>query len=247
MADSVWQYVSSPPLTVGEIHVWKALVPGDCSDTALIKPCLSADEMSCASRFHHARDRRRFIAARSQLRLLLGQYLGRAPEAIRFHYNDFGKPFVPDSAGLGFNVSHAGDLVLYAFARKAEIGVDVEPIRDDFPVEDIARHYFPPAEVAVLDGLPDHLKHRAFFDCWTRKEAYIKARGKGLSIPLDSFDVSLAPGEPARLLRIGDQAARTADWSLFDLRPAPGYAGALAIRGQNWRLSLWEFAPSFAL
>jgi 4'-phosphopantetheinyl transferase len=247
MADGIWQWTSSPPLKAGNVHVWKAVVAGDCSDVDWIKPCLSADEMSRASRFHHARDRRRYITGRSQLRLLLGHYLERAPEAIRFHYNDFGKPFVADSAGLAFNVSHAGDLVLYAFARQTDMGVDIELIRDDFPVEDIAHHYFSPAEVAVLDGLPDRLKHRAFFDCWTRKEAFIKARGKGLSIPLDSFDVSLAPGEAARLLRIRDEAGQPSDWSLFDLRPAPGCAGALAIRGQNWRLSLWEFAASFTL
>lgn len=245
-AEGAWQRDAAPALTSGAVHVCKAFWPDFMADLPRLESVLSADERSRASRFHQARDRQRFIVAHGLLRLLLGHYLTRPAAAIRFAHNAFGKPSVVDSGGLEFNLSHAGDLVLYAFACRTEIGVDVEVVQHDFPAADIAHDYFSPAEIAVLDSLPDNLKARAFFDCWTRKEAWIKARSQGLSIPLDSFDVAFAPDAPARLLATRGEPAEAGAWSLFDVPPAPGYAGALAIRGHGWRLALWECAPSAA-
>jgi 4'-phosphopantetheinyl transferase len=238
--DHVWQVALPTPLAVGHVHVWKAVLHNDSLNLETLQRLLSDEEIDRAYRFHHMRDRHRFIAARGQLRLLLSHYLDQPPQTIRFDYNIFGKPFVPEAKGLAFNLAHAGSMALYAFACHTEIGVDVEDLKADFPVADIARHYFSPVEIDVLRKLPHHLQTIAFFNCWTRKEAYIKARGEGLSIPLDSFDVSLAPGEPARLLAIRDYPTQAAEWSLVDLQPGNGYVGALVVRGGYWQVSLWD-------
>lgn len=247
MTDGVWRQSPAPLLQANAVHVWTASLAHDLSHLETLQGLLSAEEVNRAHRFHYARDRHRFIAGRGQLRMLLGHYLDQPPESIHFDYSAYGKPSVTNERGLTFNISHADDMALYAFAYQAEIGVDIEAIKMDFPVEDISQHYFSTTEIAVLSRLPDDLKHRAFFTCWTRKEAYIKARGEGLSIPLDSFDVSLTPGEPASLLVTRDQPTEAAEWSLFDLQPGPGYAGALAIRGHHWQLSLRDYTPSFDL
>ncbi len=247
MTEGIWRQTSPTRLQADAIHVWKASLAHDLSGLETLQGLLAADEVNRACRFHFARDRHRFIAGRGQLRILLGHYLGQPPESIHFDYSAYGKPCVRNEKGLHFNLSHAGDMALYAFAYQAEIGVDIEAIKTDFPVEDISQHYFSTTEISALSRLPDELKHRAFFTCWTRKEAYIKASGEGLSIPLDSFDVSLTPGEPASLLATRDQPTEADEWSLFDLQPGPGYAAALAIRGHHWQISLWDYPHLFDL
>jgi 4'-phosphopantetheinyl transferase len=142
---------------------------------------------------------------------------------------------------LSFNLTHSHQLALYAVTRRREIGVDLEYVRADFADEQIAERFFSPREVAALRTVPENLLKEAFFHCWTRKEAYVKAKGEGLSIPLDQFDVSLAPGEPALLLSTRDDPQEADRWSLQALFPGSGYVAALAVEGRTWRLKCWQW------
>jgi 4'-phosphopantetheinyl transferase len=208
-----------------------------------LRHTLAADELERAERFHFEKDRQHFIAGRGLLRLILGHYLDTTPSQLRFHYSDYGKPALvlsPRQAPLNFNVSHSYGLALYAVTLGREVGLDVEKIRSDLEYEEIAERFFSPRESAVLLRLPTEVKPRAFFNCWTRKEAYIKARGEGLSLPLDQFDVSLAPGEPARLLDVRGDPQEASRWSLQALKPVSGYVAALAVEGSDWHLKCWQ-------
>jgi 4'-phosphopantetheinyl transferase len=195
---------------------------------------LSDAERAQADRFHFDSDRQRYILAHGVLRTILGNYLQTSPEDLRFDLNDFGKPSLAGGTAarhVQFNLSHSGDLVLVAVALDRAIGVDVELIRPELTGEDVARHYFSSREVADLRAVPAELRPYAFFTCWTRKEAYIKATGMGLSLPLDEFSVSLRPGEPARLIWAAGDAGAPQRWSLTALDPGDGYVGALAVDG----------------
>jgi 4'-phosphopantetheinyl transferase len=226
-------------MQVNEVHVWcTALNPGGAVVQDL-SGLLAPDERTRAERFRFQRDREHFIAARGQLRRILGGYLGRSPEELRFRYSPYGKPALTeewDPEEIQFNMSHSHAIVLYAIARGRRVGIDVEWIRPDFATEQIAERFFSAHEVAALRALPAADRPEAFFHCWTRKEAYIKARGEGLSLPLDQFDVSLAPGEPAALLRSRADPDEVARWRMCALTPPPGYAGALVVEGQDWHL-----------
>jgi 4'-phosphopantetheinyl transferase len=191
---------------------------------------LGIDERERASRFRFGKDRRRFIVRRGVLRSLLARRLGCAASAIRYSYNEFGKPSVPAS-DIRFNVSHSHSIALYAIADGVEVGCDIERVDSDLDIEAIAERFFAPQEISMLHSLPDHLRHAGFFNCWTRKEAYLKCRGCGLSEPPDSCVVSLAPGEPAALLAGADGV------SLSSLETAPGYRAALAIEGTHAEIS----------
>ncbi len=221
-------------LEAADVHVWAARLD-DLSEAALRSP-LSADERTRGGRFHFERDQRRFVAARGLLRVLLGQYLEADPAGLCFGYGPQGKPFLEEHGELRFNVSHSGGLALLAFARGREVGVDVEQERPLPEWEDIAGRYFSAWEVAELRRLRADERGPAFFRCWTRKEAFIKATGEGLSRPLDAFCVSLAPGEPARLRRVVGEPEALRRFRLEDLRPGPGFAGALAIEGEAKRI-----------
>jgi 4'-phosphopantetheinyl transferase len=221
-------------LDPGDVHVWIALL--DELDGAALRAPLSADERARGGRFHFERDRRRFVSARGLLRTLLGRYLEVDPATLGFGYGSRGKPFLAGCDELRFNVSHSAGLALLAFARGCELGVDIEQERPLPESEEIALRYFSAWEGAELRRLREDERGAAFFRCWTRKEAFIKATGDGLSRPLDAFDVSLAPGEPARLLRVlGEPEAPRRFW-LEDLRPASGFAGALAVEGEPKRV-----------
>ena len=204
---------------------------------------LAADERQRAERYIFQKDRTHFVVARGLLRVLLGCYLRQEPLHLRFIYGPHGKPALATDTGgvaLRFNVSHSHGLALYAITRGREVGVDAERIRPAVVQEKVAERFFSPREVAVLRALPTPLQARAFFACWTRKEAYIKATGDGLTLPLDQFDVSLAPGEPAALLRTAWDPKEAAHWALQDLAPAPGYRAAVAVAGHAWRLTCWD-------
>jgi 4'-phosphopantetheinyl transferase len=231
-------------LSDDEIHVWRARLEQPPSKIGDLLKTLAADERERAEKFRFQRDREHFIIARGALRAILGRYLGQRPEQLRFSYSPYGKPALAgpvQTAGLHFNVSHAGGLALYAFTRAKEIGLDIERLRDDFDCGQIAQHYFSRSEVSAFGALPAEMRNLAFFNCWTRKEAYIKAIGEGLSHPLDQFDVSLAPGEPAALLSAGNDPQEAARWSLRELAPGHGYVAALAVKGKDWRLSCWQW------
>jgi 4'-phosphopantetheinyl transferase len=204
---------------------------------------LNPEESERAARFHFEKDRAHFIVARGVLRTLLGLYLGSRPAELGFAYSPFGKPSLARETGVHpvrFNVSHSGALALYVFTRGREVGIDVEHARADFAGDDIATRFFSAREVAALRAVAPALRTEAFFNCWTRKEAYIKAIGEGLSHPLDTFAVTLAPGEPAALLHSAD-ASESSRWTLRELNPAPGYAAALAVEGRGWKLRCYDW------
>ncbi len=187
---------------------------------------LSDDERNRSARFRFEKGRRRFVVARGALRELLGRYLSADPGDVRFVYNAFGKPELHPSFGdrLKFNLAHAGDLALIAIARDADVGVDVECIegRGESSYADVAQNFFSATEVDALRRVPRDLYDQAFFSCWTMKEAYVKGCGAGLTIPLTSFAVPISTD-------LAPAAVRCGRWSLFALRPAPGYVGAVAV------------------
>jgi 4'-phosphopantetheinyl transferase len=204
---------------------------------------LTQDERRRADLLRFPQDRDGFIVSRGKLRALIGNYLGTMPGTLRFIYTQYGKPSLVGTPGpdsLRFNVSHSRDLALFAFARGREVGVDVEYIRSDLECDQLATRFFSSREVEALQALPSEHRTEAFFNCWTRKEAFIKAVGEGLSCPLDSFDVSLGPYSVAALLDLRHAAAQRQTWSLRDLAPAPGYAAALAVEGNDWQLDCWQ-------
>jgi 4'-phosphopantetheinyl transferase len=221
-----------------EVHVWSALLdrPPDVVET--LRRLLSRDELARAARFHFERDRSRFAVGRASLRLLLGRYLAEPPGSIRFSYSSHGKPaLLPPHDTISFNLSHSEGLALYAVCRGHEIGIDVEQIRREPARERVPEHFFSAGEVETLRALRPQAQAEAFLSCWTRKEAFVKARGDGLTLPLDSFDVSLAPGDEPRLLRTAWDPAEAASWSLHDLSPSfPGYVASVAVRGAGWSM-----------
>ncbi|HEX2282619.1 MAG TPA: 4'-phosphopantetheinyl transferase superfamily protein, partial [Thermomicrobiales bacterium] len=183
-------------------------------------------------RFVFERDRAHFAAARGYLRAILASYAGCNPSEVRFAYGDHGKPYLDDSVcaqDLTFNLSHSRGLALYGVARGRQIGVDVEYIRSEVDILGIARTTFSPDERARLEALPHHRRLRAFYDCWTRKEAYIKARGLGLSYPLDAFDVNIEGNESALLLRSVEGQDEVDRWALHVVDAGAGYSAALAV------------------
>lgn len=246
-AESAAQSWPHPPtsmvLGADEVHVWRASLNHPPHRLQQLRGTLSADEAERAARFHFERDRQHFIAARGLLREILSRYLKLSPDSLRFKYTSYGKPYLTDECGgawLRFNVSHSGGLALYAISRERELGIDIEQIRTDIEHKQIASDFFSKQESVALHALPAHLQQEAFFLCWTRKEAYVKGIGEGLSLPLNSFDVSLTPGAPAALLAVRGDAHEAARWTLQALEPGAGYCAALVAEGRDWQLKCWQ-------
>jgi 4'-phosphopantetheinyl transferase len=205
------------------------VVPEAVRESAAV---LSPEERKRADRFFFARDRRRFTVARAELRRLLAARLSVSAESIALVYGDRGKPsLAPQFAdsGLQFNLSHCADVAIYAFTYHREIGVDVESVRPLQDADSIAKHFFSRQENEAYLAVDIGSRPLAFFNCWTRKEAFVKAVGDGLYHPLDSFDVSLAPGEPARILRIGNVSGDSCGWRMISFSPASGYVAAVVV------------------
>lgn len=242
----MWQ---PPPkrllLRATDAHVWRVSLRQ--SDAALdaLRAVLDADERARADRFRFPKDRDHYIAARGALRLILSRYLDISAATIAFEYNEYGKPAIMSrqtGLDLRFNLSHSGDMALYAVTLAREVGVDIEWTgrRLDQP-EQIAERYFSLAEREALRNLPAAQKRQGFFNAWTRKEAYIKARGKGLYLALDEFDVSLDPAQPAQLLATRDDPAQAARWQMRELDPGDGYVAALIVEGGGWQVSCYDW------
>ena len=223
-------------LSADDVHVWLAKLDDYPVDS--LKCLLAEEELTRADRFHFERDRNHFVVARGWLRKLLAAYLGVSPRELGFSYAEKGKPALEESqrSSLSFNLAHSGGMAIYAFSHHREIGVDLEFIREDLADEKIAERFFSEREIADLKNLPAELRKRAFFDCWTRKEAYIKARGDGLSMPLDEFDVSFVPGSGAALLRNHKEPEEVNRWMMQAVEVPEGYVAALVASGQDWQL-----------
>jgi 4'-phosphopantetheinyl transferase len=199
---------------------------------------LSVDERERARRFHFEVDRRRFVAARAALRLILASYVECAPDTLVFEYGEWGKPFLCDARfGLHFNLSHSANVAIYGITRDRRIGVDVEQVRELPDLERIATQFFSDVERRELFTLPPAQRTAAFFKCWTCKEAYVKARGEGLSVPLREFDVSVAPGRAPGLLQTRPDPREATRWSLQTPPMPPGFAAAIVVEGHDWTLT----------
>jgi 4'-phosphopantetheinyl transferase len=243
---SIWGgFYRSYTLPDDEVHVWRTTLDMAASNVAVLRQLLSPDERERADRFHFEADRRRGIIGRGYVRLLLGQILNLPPKKLQFRYDEFGKPsLVPKQVPpLEFNVSHSGNLILIAITTGRAVGVDVERIRTDLDPDSIAAHFFSANECKILASLAVPLRYQAFFACWTRKEAYLKARGIGLSLPLDQFDVSFLPDEEPRLLATRHDPAEVRQWRLRALDLSSDYAAALAAAGSTWKLKCWNWNP----
>ncbi|MCH8061996.1 MAG: 4'-phosphopantetheinyl transferase superfamily protein [Chloroflexi bacterium] len=215
-----------------EVHVWRLALDGDDSRARHCLEILSKDELVKSEKFRFKRDRDRFVVCRGALREILAPYLDLLPKEIEFKYNPQGKPFLSASAeavGLKFNVSHSEGFALVGVTLAGEIGVDLEHIRHDIEYTQIAERFFSHNEAESLRELPPHEQARAFFACWTRKEAYVKACGGGLSIPLDRFEVSLTPDQgPVRFSSYDDEN-ESSRWSLQSFVPWPDCMAALCV------------------
>ena len=214
-----------------EVHLWAVQLDASDRDLARCFSWLSVEEGDRAERFKFDQHRRDFVVSHGILRLLLGEYLKTSPADIIFSHGTKGKPAVTDTGlSIRFNMSHSGRMAVYAFTAGCEVGVDVERIRPMTDMEDIAARFFSAEEAAELKDVEEANRTQGFFNCWTRKEAYIKAVGDGLSLPLDGFRVSLKPSEPAELLSLGGDAQAAKLWTLHHFVPATDYIGAIAYR-----------------
>ncbi|MBM3834303.1 MAG: 4'-phosphopantetheinyl transferase superfamily protein [Verrucomicrobia bacterium] len=229
-----------------EVHLWCASLDQPATEREFLAETLSPDERERAARFHFEEDQHRFAVGRGVLRMILGAYLNQPANALAFSYGRRGKPSLSSAPGLQFNLAHSAGLALYAITSHREVGVDVEVIRPLSDLKRIAQRFFSSNETAQLLALPEAEHEEAFFNCWTRKEAYLKATGEGITAPLDQFEVSLIPGEPAALLANHANPREVTEWSMFHLRPAPGCVGALAIKSRRVRVQCWQWRPGKA-
>jgi 4'-phosphopantetheinyl transferase len=242
ITDSGFQIEPHLALSEDEVQLWRVDLEAIRGDESRWQKLLSADESARASRFHFSRDRQRFVASRALLRTILASYLATEPDGVSFAYSAKEKPSLgPANAGsdVTFNITHSGGIALLAFARRREIGVDVEQLRSDFDLEGIAHRFFSAHEQTQLATVPLEEKAAAFFRCWTRKEAYIKATGDGLSLPLTQFDVSIRAGELNALLATRPDGSEAVRWLLQEVPAGPGYIGALCVSGADWKLNDW--------
>jgi 4'-phosphopantetheinyl transferase len=234
----IWQTANEQPsLNDGEIHVWRADLNQNFSTIQKFSETLSADEKQKAAKFRFEKDRNHFIAARGSLRKILGGYLGIAPNKICFSYNRFGKPFLDArETRIRFNVAHSNGLALFAISRGQEIGVDLEYIVNNFEILKTARSFFSDAEMSVLKNLPENLQTAAFFSGWTRKEAFIKAVGRGVLYPTKQFTVSIMPEDS----NISLQTNEFQNWSVMNLNCQSNYKAALAVEGKIQTIRYWQ-------
>ncbi len=220
-----------------EIHVWRAYLDRDDMEINLLHQYLSRDEKIRADQYHFRSDRMRFIARRGLQRTILSRYLDLEPGRIQYTYNEYGKPkldFIPGDKQICFNTTHSCHFALFAITKNRDVGIDVERIVHGYPCEEIAGSFFSNSENEQLQEIDQgESREVAFFSCWTRKEAYIKARGKGLSIPLDQFDVSMKAGEPARVIEDRYQPYQAPSMSMVDISTSPGFVAAVAYEGTD--------------
>lgn len=231
------------------VDIWRVQINIPHDSRKRLESTLSAEETERAAGFHFPADRDRFITSHGCVRDVLTRYLHCEPHQLSFSNGEYGKPGLVSNEGIDFNIAHSGDYALIAVANGRKVGVDVERVRKGISSQVIARQYFSKAEVAELQALPLEQREVAFFTCWTRKEAYIKAQGLGLSLPLESFDVSLSPDEPAFLRATRPDAEEASRWMLLSLDIDPGYGAAIAVEksaqhpeDQNLEVRMWDWS-----
>lgn len=223
----------------GEVHLWRIPLFPRAERVEARAALLSREETERAARFRFETHRQRYVLRRGALKRLLGGYLGIEPDRVGFRYSDRGKPELVDSSGqarLEFNLSDSEDWALLGVVLERSIGVDIEQMRPIEEIEALVRDHFSAREHQVFLGLDPGQKLAGFYNGWTRKEAWLKARGEGITAPLDAFDVTLAPDEPPRLLEVRGSPGEAERWSLSACRPADGYVGALAVLGPPIRI-----------
>lgn len=226
-------------LSAVEVQLWSAFVDLPAERVREFERGLSADERERAQRFVFERDRNRSIVSRGFLRALLSRYTGHSAQSIPIENGNKGKPHWR-CGGIHFNVSHSEKLIVIGFTRVGPLGVDIEHLRVLLDAESIAERFFSPAEARNFTETPLRLRAQAFFNCWTRKEAYVKAVGDGLHIPLDSFEVTFRPGENPTLSCLGGDSERATGWSVYHLEPSPGYVGALVMNSGRLPVQAWS-------
>jgi 4'-phosphopantetheinyl transferase len=234
----------TPWLAEHATHVWWLNLDDTFLDEREWTRLLSADELQRSRRFRFPRDCRRFAIGRAMLRMLLASYLEDEPAKLSFHYSDHGKPSLAgahESSRLRFNLSHSGNVAIFAFVLDRNVGVDIECVRTDIEVDVVAQRFFSPYERLALAALPASEKYLGFFNCWTRKEAFVKAVGQGLSLPLENFDVSLTPREPARLLATRPDAREAERWTMIAPGIQSGHVAAVVIEGPDIDLKVQKF------
>lgn len=224
----------------GAIHVWKANLSASDEELNSYWSLLSKEEQVRAQRFYFKKDKYHFLKSRGILKILLSNYLDLNPESIIFEYTKFGKPFLKNT-NLQFNVSHAAGRGLFAFTFDSLIGVDIEKIKTEIEFKNLVNRFFSKNEAAIILGLKCQDQAKAFFKCWTRKEAFIKAHGEGLSIPLDCFEVSILDSETLRLKTVDWQQETAKDWSLASFEPYENWLGAIAVKGEIQKVNYFEF------
>jgi 4'-phosphopantetheinyl transferase len=219
-----------------KVHVWAALLDVAPPGLAAFEQTLSSSELARAARFHFVEHRNRYIVAHGWLRQLLSDYLSIPAAAVEFDYGPQGKPVLagsPNSSALQFNMTHSEGLALVAVARGTPVGIDVERVRTLEDAGDLVARFFSTRESSEFKSLPDDQKPLAFFNLWTRKEAWLKATGEGITHLLDRVEVSFMPGAPARLLSLPDRFPPTSNWTICDITPCPGFAAAVVAAGER--------------
>ncbi len=237
-----WQAVAGvAPLAPGEVHVWRVRLEDQRPALQAYWPLLAADEQSRAGKFHYSRDQERYLITRGCLRRLLAAYLQQPPAALAFRYTDYGKPFLTPASDLSFNVSHAGGYALFAFTPQAPIGVDLELTDDTIAIERLTSRFFSPTEAQQVLALPAPERAGAFFRTWTRKEAFLKAHGQGLSLPLDQFSVPVALTSPLKISAIDWAAGNESRWSLASFTVQPGLPAAVVVEGPIRQIRYFDY------
>lgn len=231
-------------LATGDVHIWRVSLKQSAPDVYSLSQVLSGDELARSQKFRFEKDRASFIIGRGVLRTILGRYLSIEARRLSFGYGPRGKPYLSEAFCNGhllFNLSHSHDLALYAFTIDRRIGIDLEYLRPIVDYPQISARFFSSNESAKLHALPEEQKLEAFYNCWTRKEAYIKATGEGLFLALDQFEVSLTPGEPAQLLSVDGHPAEVSRWSLETIIPDEGYLASIIVEGHDLKHKCWQF------
>jgi 4'-phosphopantetheinyl transferase len=235
-----------PPLESGvlqtnEVHVWEAPSDVAASRLSTLRDVLSREELSRSHTYRFQDDGRRFVVTRGLLRTILARYLRANPKELYFTVSETGKPELhPDlHSGIRFSLSYCGDRAVFALTQRCDVGVDIEQVRADYPVDSVAGLFFSDQEQARFRSLPEYLRYRAFLAAWCREEAVVKALGYGLPLGLDSLEISMGPTEPVRVLST-THAVDTQKLSLFDLAVGDGYEGAIAIKMPSPTLKYWD-------